>query len=137
MIYWPFLRAFTILLGIFKEKLEFILKYYKQMGMKSENFPDRLKNARIKRKMTQCELANKADIIQTSIAHFEIGSRKPSFDNLKRLAVSLNVTSDYLLGINPKSKHKIQLNAGDLTADDIDLVKCFIKLLNKRRKAGK
>ena len=103
--------------------------------MKSKNFTDRLKNARIKRKMTQCKLANKADLIQTSIAHFEIGSRKPSFDNLKKLAVALNVTSDYLIGISPTSKHKIQLNTEDLTADDIDLVKNFIKLLHKRRKS--
>lgn len=30
--------------------------------------------------------------------HFETGTRKPSFDNLRNLADALDVTTDYLLG---------------------------------------
>jgi len=34
----------------------------------------------------------------STISHFETGTRKPSFDNLRRLADALDVTTDYLLG---------------------------------------
>jgi transcriptional regulator with XRE-family HTH domain len=34
----------------------------------------------------------------SAISHFETGRRKPSFDNLKRLADALRVSTDYLLG---------------------------------------
>jgi transcriptional regulator with XRE-family HTH domain len=34
----------------------------------------------------------------SAISHFETGNRKPSFDNLRRLADALDVTTDYLLG---------------------------------------
>ena len=34
----------------------------------------------------------------SAISHFETGGRKPSFDNLRLLADTLDVTTDYLLG---------------------------------------
>lgn len=48
--------------------------------------------------MTQVELAKATGLPPSSIAHFEGGTRKPSFDNLRKLANALNVTTDYLLG---------------------------------------
>ena len=45
----------------------------------SEIFRERLKNARDKlREWSQAELATKAGLPPTSIAHFEAGARKPS-----------------------------------------------------------
>ena len=64
----------------------------------SDIFPERLRAARKLKKMEQAELAAEAGLPATSISHFEAGARKPSFDNLRRLAQALKVTSDYLLG---------------------------------------
>lgn len=64
-------------------------------------FAERLFYARVTlRNMTQSQLAEIAKIPSTSISHFEKtdGSRKPSFDNLRRLAKALDVTTDFLLG---------------------------------------
>lgn len=61
-------------------------------------FPDRLRNAREYRGLNQAELAQKAGMQPSAISHFETGTRKPSFDNLRILADSLDVTTDYLLG---------------------------------------
>jgi len=62
-------------------------------------FKDRLRTARHGlRRMSQVELAKAAGLPPSSIAHFEGGTRKPSFDNLRKLATALNVTTDYLLG---------------------------------------
>ena len=61
-------------------------------------FPERLRSAREKRGLSQGELAKRAGFQASAISHFETGSRKPSFDNLRRLADALEVTTDYLLG---------------------------------------
>lgn len=50
----------------------------------SDLFQERLKAARELRKWSQGELAGKASMPPSSIAHFEAGSRKPSFDTLRR-----------------------------------------------------
>lgn len=61
-------------------------------------FPDRLRCAREYRGLTQGELADRAGLQPSAISHFETGARKPSFDNLRLLADTLDVTTDYLLG---------------------------------------
>ncbi len=60
-------------------------------------FPTILKNCRQEKNLNQIELAQKTSLHQTAISHFEAGSRKPSFDNLIKLADALEVTTDYLL----------------------------------------
>lgn len=65
---------------------------------KSNIFQSRLKEAREMRGLSQGDLAEKAGLQQTAVSHFETGMRKPSFDNLRRLADALEVSSDYLLG---------------------------------------
>lgn len=64
----------------------------------SETFPDRLRRAREYRGWSQGDLAEKAKLQPSAISHFETGARKPSFDNLRLLADTLDVTTDYLLG---------------------------------------
>ncbi|MCK9532264.1 MAG: helix-turn-helix domain-containing protein [Gammaproteobacteria bacterium] len=61
-------------------------------------FPDRLRCAREYRGLTQGELATRAGLQPSAVSHFETGARKPSFDNLRILADTLDVTTDYLLG---------------------------------------
>jgi len=61
-------------------------------------FPDRLRCAREYRGLTQGELAERAGLQPSAISHFETGTRKPSFDNLRLLADTLDVTTDYFLG---------------------------------------
>lgn len=48
--------------------------------------------------MSQSELADKAGLQASAVSHFETGTRKPSFANLRRLADALQVSTDYLLG---------------------------------------
>jgi transcriptional regulator with XRE-family HTH domain len=64
----------------------------------SEIFPKRLKAARELRNLNQDQLAERAGLQPSAVSHFETGGRKPSFDNLKRLADALRVSTDYLLG---------------------------------------
>jgi transcriptional regulator with XRE-family HTH domain len=103
----------------------------------SELFQERLKAARDLRKWSQGDLASRAGMPPSSIAHFESGSRKPSFDTLRRLANSLEVTTDYLLGRvdDPglaEAGDPLFRDVGKLTGGDRELAKDFLKMLAAR-----
>ena len=106
----------------------------------SEIFKERLKAARDMREWNQSELAEHAGLPPSSIAHFETGSRKPSFDTLRRIANALDVTTDYLLGRsdNPglaQSDDPLFRDVGKLTGRDRELAKDFLKMLAERSQA--
>lgn len=106
----------------------------------SEIFAQRLKAAREIRGLKQTELAEKANLPPTSIAHFEGGSRKPSFDTLRRLATALEVTTDYLLGRVDEPElaeaaDPLFRDVGKLTGLDRELAKDFLKMLAERGEA--
>jgi transcriptional regulator with XRE-family HTH domain len=106
----------------------------------SELFQERLKAARELRKWSQGNLANHAGMPPSSIAHFESGSRKPSFDTLRRLANSLEVTTDFLLGRvdDPglaEAGDPLFRDVGKLTGGDRELAKDFLKMLAARNQA--
>ena len=61
---------------------------------------ERIKNRRIELGITQTQLAKKASLTSASISQFESGSRKPSFDVISKLALALEINTDYLLGNN-------------------------------------
>src|SRR5271166_1335048 len=68
----------------------------KESSRPSEIFPERLRTAREKRGFNQGDLAQRAGLQPSAISHFETGTRKPSFDNLRRLADARELTTHYL-----------------------------------------
>ncbi len=64
----------------------------------AKEFQKRLKEVRELRGLSQADLATKTGLQPTAISHFETGGRAPSFDNLRRLADALTVSTDYLIG---------------------------------------
>lgn len=68
-------------------------------------FSEILKKIRESKKMSQADLAELAGLKPAAISHFETGLRSPSFDNLKKLADALNVSTDYLMGRIDEAKH--------------------------------
>ena len=106
----------------------------------SEIFPKRLRAIRDTREWSQSDLAKRADLPPSSIAHFETGSRKPSFDTLRRLATALEVTTDYLLGrvedpALAEAGDPLFRDIGNLTGSDRELAKDFLKMLADRSPA--
>ncbi len=99
-----------------------------------EIFRARLASARDARKISQGDLAKKTGLPASSISHFEGGGRKPSFDNLLRLADALDVTTDYLLGrsgdvgttVAAQNLHK---HLDGLNSYDLDIAEKFIEVL--------
>jgi transcriptional regulator with XRE-family HTH domain len=102
-------------------------------------FKERLVSARSLRKLSQGDLAAKSGIPQSSISQFEAGLRKPSFDNLRRLAAALSVSTDYLLGRVDTPEQAAQADilfrdAQNLTDANRVLALDFIQMLAKREK---
>ena len=100
-------------------------------------FRERLKSARELRGDSQEDLAKRARMPPSSIAHFETG-RKPSFDSLKRLAIALEITTDYLLGRvdSPELAQDgdpLFRDVAKLTGHDREIAKDFLEMLAKRK----
>lgn len=78
-------------------------------------FCERLKEMRIKRGYTQDEFAKILNISTSSISLYENGDREPSLSMLKTISETLNVSSDYLLGLTDnKNNDGLKLTINDL-----------------------
>jgi len=101
-------------------------------------FTVRLQQTRELRKLNQEGLATKANLPSTAISHFETGKRKPSFDNLKKLADALEVSIDYLMGRtesmsgSQNQEAEIFRDYEKLTDEDRELARGFMENLAKR-----
>lgn len=60
---------------------------------------ERIRKARNEAHLTQEELAEKIDVGLIQINRYENGKNQPTADVLMRIASTLNVSSDYLLGL--------------------------------------
>lgn len=109
-------------------------------------FKDRLRAVREGlRRMSQAELAKAAGLPASSIAHFEGGARKPSFDSLRKLASALNVTTDYLLGRvdvaeaptanDPLSRYGARLSARDRALAE-EILRLMADRASRERESG-
>lgn len=107
--------------------------------MKSDNpFAQRLQSLRTKLELSQDDLAKRAGLQGTAVSHFETGTRKPSFDNLRRLADALETTVDYLMGrtTDPAAiateGDQLFRDFQNLTADEREFARDFMASLAKK-----
>jgi transcriptional regulator with XRE-family HTH domain len=103
------------------------------LGVNSEQsrkkFRERLREWRVKRDLTQEELARKADVPTISVSHFETGHRFPNAESLRRLADALGVSTDYLLG-------RVKTPAGkDIEAADPEVAVLFRRFQGMSKEA--
>ncbi len=91
---------------------------------------DRIKALREQQGLTQAALAKKLGITRASVNSWEMGISIPSTKYLVELSSLLNVSSDYLLGINTSAT----VNVSGLSDEDIQLVsQLVVHLRNKNR----
>ena len=83
---------------------------------------ERIKNCRIKKKLTQADVARRIPISQSSYSKFEQGTLDPDLKTLKRLCEIFQVSADYLLEVELRK---------DIVADDFDAVYKAYRLLQK------
>lgn len=103
-------------------------------------FPERLRKARELRGLSQGELADRAGLQPSAISHFETGGRKPSFENLRRLADALSVSTDFLLGRRDEpgavggEAEALYKDLEKATAEDQQFIRDILATRRKRKK---
>ncbi|VIQ83156.1 Cro/CI family transcriptional regulator [Streptococcus pneumoniae] len=88
------------LLGDYLEiSKERYLKIKESYLMKTSNvFPQRLKELRLKKGLTQTELGEKVGVKQSTFTNWENGKREPNFETIIKIADLLEVSLDWLFG---------------------------------------
>lgn len=76
-----------------------------EKNLKKE-FGEHLKSLRTSRNLSQVELASKGEFDRNYIGMLERGERNPSLQNLKRLAVALEISLPELLNFETNDKSK-------------------------------
>lgn len=82
-------------------------------------FAERLKELRKQAHLTQVELAKRLGIGQSSYADWERGKKKPTQENLVKIAQILNVSVDYLVGNSQE------------TSDELDNIELLFRMNSK------
>lgn len=106
-------------------------------------FSERLKNLRKDAGFTQVDVANKLGISQPAYASWERGVKKPTQDNLVKIAQILNVSVDYLVGNSEVKSDELddnellfRMNSKGLTDEEKEIFKKeLIEFMEERKKA--
>ena len=69
---------------------------------------ERLKQLRIKRKLTQFEVEELTGINRSTLSLYELGIRVPPIDKLMQLALLYKVSIDYLCGIGKSYSEDVE-----------------------------
>ncbi len=93
-------------------------------------FGKRLRQLRKDRYLTQAQLAELIGVSSAMISCYELSDRTPSPEILRKLAATLHVTSDYLLGI----ERGTVLDASGLDEQDCQVVQMMIERLREKNR---
>ena len=106
-------------------------------------FSERLKDLRKQAGLTQVDVAEKLGISQPAYASWERGVKKPTQDNLVKIAQILNVSVDYLVGNSEERIDELdniellfRMNSKGLTEEEKEIFKQeLIEFMEERKKA--
>lgn len=105
-------------------------------------FSERLKDLRKQAGLTQVDVAEKLGISQPAYASWERGVKKPTQDNLVKIAKILNVSVDYLVGISKEKSDELdniellfRMNSKGLTDEEKEIFRReLIEFMEERKK---
>lgn len=89
------------------------------------DFGNRLRTLRLRKKLTQEQLAVKLGLTKSVISAYETGLRLPSYDVLIHIAKIFNISTDYLLGL----EHRETIDLSGLTDDEVSALLNLIKAM--------
>ncbi len=96
------------------------------------DFGERLRQLRKQKNLTQKQLASFVGVKNSIISFYEVGERMPSPEMIVKLATVLNVSTDYLLGMN---KNKT-IDISGLDENDKILVNLLVDTLRNKNKTS-
>ena len=105
--------------------------------------PEKLKTRRKELKLTQKDIADQLGISYQAYSAWERGVKKPTQENLVKIAQVLNVSVDYLVGNSEEKTDDLdniellfRMNSRDLTDEEKEIFKKeLIEFMEERKKA--
>lgn len=106
------------------------------MTMVFKNLGQRIREERIKHRLTQEQLAEAAEVNESYIGQVERGEKNPSLETVVSIANSLGVTVDYLLQEEVKAKpsgllDELMLVAKNTNPDELRLILNICKMISE------
>ncbi len=93
------------------------------------NIGEKIKELRLYNNLTQYELSKKADISRSVLSAYENNVAIPTATAIAKIAVTLDVTADYLLGLEDDFGVRTATPMGDdLSPDERKLIEDYRKL---------
>lgn len=89
----------------------------------------RLKSIRLKRGLTQKDLAGKINKSVSAVSSYESNAQLPPLDVLESIALTLNVSIDYLAGLDCEKTYSVK----NLTKEQIELVDLLFQEFQNER----
>ena len=100
-----------------------------------ENFNENLKNARLKKGLSQKDVAEKIWVAKSTYSLYESGSREPNVQTIKKISDVLDVSADDLLGINNEpTTLAAHFDGDEFTEDELDEIRQFAEFVKNRKK---
>lgn len=93
-------------------------------------FGERLRQLRKQKKLTQKQLAALIGVKNSIVSFYEVGDRIPSPEIIIKLATTLGVSADYLLGIEKNES----IDVSGLDDDDKMLVRTLVDTLRRKNR---
>lgn len=91
------------------------------------DFGNILKTQRLKKGMTQIQLAQRLGMTKSVISAYETGLRLPSYDILIHIAKLFNVSTDFLLGVESRQ----DIDFSGLSQEEIDALMNLIRAMKR------
>ena len=92
------------------------------------DFGQRLKELRVQAGMTQLQLAQRMGVTKSVVSFYELQERTPSPDILVKLSGIFKVSSDYLLGLDPRET----IDISGLSREDIAIMRALAESLRRK-----
>lgn len=92
------------------------------------DFGQRLKELRVQAGMTQLQLAQRMGVTKSVVSFYELQQRTPSPDILVKLSGIFKVSTDYLLGLDPRET----IDISGLSQEDIAIMRALAESLRRK-----
>ncbi len=101
------------------------MEYMEYMG--------RLKQLRKEKHISQIRLSIEIGVAQETISAYERGKALPTLENLKKIAIYLNTSTDYLLGLTNIKYSVHKLLPGNISEEELNLILQYRNLSTSKK----
>lgn len=103
-----------------------------------DKFNENLKTAREKKNMTQKEVADSIGVAKSTYSLYESGNREPNVQTIKKIADTLNVSADDLLGLNEQpTTMAAHFDGDEYTEAELEDIRAYAEFVKNRRNSNK